>query len=78
MEVPYTSGKALGYVAMWWALQVGVSWAWVGVPILTLATAREILTKFFMEVPITNGKVIGYSGVRGRWACHGREWTWQY
>ncbi len=39
---------------------MGVSWAWMGVPILTPATAGEILTKIFMEVPNTPGKVIGY------------------
>ncbi|WP_435330733.1 hypothetical protein, partial [Klebsiella pneumoniae] len=27
MEVPHTPGKVLGYVVMWWALQVGLSWA---------------------------------------------------
>ncbi len=53
MEVPNTPGKVIGYM-------VGVAWAWVGVPILTLATAEEIYTKFGMEVPHTPGKVLGY------------------
>ncbi len=66
MEVPHTPGKVLGYVAMWWSMQVGVSWVWVGVPIMTQETAGGIWTKFGMEVPHTTGKTISYVlGVEG-------------
>ncbi len=45
-------------------------WAWVGVEILTLATAKGIWTKFAMEVPHSPEKFIGYvvgvEGGRGR------------
>ncbi len=45
---------------MWWAWQVGVTWAWVGVAILILATAGGIWTKFGMEVPRTPRMVVAY------------------
>ena len=35
--------------------------AWMGVPILILANAGGILTKFDIEVPHAHGKVTGYA-----------------
>ncbi len=46
----------------------------MGVPILTLTSAGEILTKFGMEIPHAPRKVIGYVMC----VAGGLEWVWQY